>query len=42
VRILPNWLRYSDYNQSPPFIIEWVADVPGLLRSVSQPREPGL
>jgi len=32
VRVRPGWLRYSDYNQSPPVILEWVADVAGELR----------
>ena len=23
VRVRPRWLRYSDYNQNPPEIVEW-------------------
>ncbi len=31
VRIRPHWLRYSDYNQSPPLIIEAASDASGEL-----------
>jgi len=23
VRVRPSWIRYSDYNQDPPLIVEW-------------------
>lgn len=29
VRVRPSWLRFSDYNQSPPLIVEWTFDDAG-------------
>jgi len=31
VRVRPHWLRYSDYNQSPPLIVEAATDARGEL-----------
>lgn len=32
VRIRPRWLRYSDFNQVPPLIVEIASDPDGVLR----------
>ena len=29
VRVTPRWLRFSDYNQTPPLIVEWAIDGAG-------------
>jgi PPOX class probable F420-dependent enzyme len=31
VRVRPHWLRYSDFNQSPPLIVEAASDPSGAL-----------
>jgi len=32
VRVRPRWLRYSDFNQSPPVVVEAAVDTEGTLR----------